>query len=217
MNLAYIISAYKNPTQLIHLVRQLNTRTSSFFIHIDKRSDQEIFDEVVQAFDDWPNVHFLNRHRCYWGGFGHVQATLKGISEIFRIQTAFDYAILLTGQDYPIKTNDHIQAFFQQHNGKSFIEFFPLPTDQWKSNGMDRIESWHFHYKNGYFAFPEQLNARIKRRFPGGFQPFGGSGYWCLTRECIELIDDFIHRNPSLLTFSIMFTFLMKSFSRPSC
>lgn len=37
MNIAYCISAYKDAKQLSRLIDALNTKTSYFFIHIDKK------------------------------------------------------------------------------------------------------------------------------------------------------------------------------------
>jgi hypothetical protein len=42
----------------------------------------EIMDDTVEALGSLANVTFLARHACYWGDFGHVRATNKGINEI---------------------------------------------------------------------------------------------------------------------------------------
>ena len=203
--IAYIISAYKYPQQLIRLINKLNTDSTSFFIHVDKKTDDRIYSEMVNGLSDRPNVRFLKRHKCDWGGFGHVAATLEGIAEIFKTGTCFDYAILLTGQDYPIKSNRHIGAFFEEHQGKLFLEFFPLPNDEWHNRGivggMDRIEAWHWRLFNRHFTFPSSGRFPIKRKFPKGFRPFGGSSYWCLSRECIEYIYKLRAQNRAFVDF----------------
>src|SRR5262245_7722903 len=102
MHLAYIISAYKYPLQLLRLIQRLDSSSSSFFVHVDQQTDQGVYDEIVAGLRRHSNVHLLKRHHCEWGGFGHVAATLKGIAEISKTGTSVDYVILLTGQDYPI-------------------------------------------------------------------------------------------------------------------
>jgi hypothetical protein len=205
MQLAYIISAYQYPEQLIRLIHRLDTDSTSFFVHVDKKTDDCIYREIIYALSHRPNVHFLKRHRCDWGGFGHVAATLEGIAAILRTNTRFDYAILLTGQDYPIKPNRHITAFFEEHKGKLFLEFFPLPTNIWQNRGivggMDRIEAWHWRLGKRHVWFPPGRRLPIKRRFPTGFQPFGGSSYWCLARECIEYIYRLTTQNHAFVNF----------------
>jgi len=205
MQLAYIISAYKYPRQLIRLVHRLNTDSTSFFIHIDRKTDDHVYLEIVNGLSHFAHVHFLKRHKCDWGGFGHVAATLEGISEIFRTATSFDYAILLTGQDYPIKPTEYIDRFLEEHKGTLFLEFFALPNDEWKNRGivggLERIESWHWRVFNRHFYFPPGCNFPIKRQFPEGFRPFGGSSYWCLPRECIEYIYRMTSRNRAFVDF----------------
>lgn len=86
--------------------------------------------------------------------FGHVRATIKGIDEIFRRLFPFDYAILLTGQDYPIKSNRQIEDFFRRQEGRSFMQYFPLPADGWDYGGLDRINSWHLRVGASHLRFP---------------------------------------------------------------
>lgn len=201
MRLAYIVSAYKLPDQLARLVTTLATETCHFFVHVDRKTDEATYRRMVTPLAPLANVHFLERHRCYYGGFGHVGATIKGISEIFRRRMPFDYAILLTGQDYPIKSNQEIDAFFEQHDGLSFMDHFPLPSEDWDFRGMDRIESWHVRLRGTYFRFPRRAGIRIKRRFPSSLQPFGGSAYWCLSREAAEYVHRFLQKDRSYVRF----------------
>lgn len=201
MRIAYIISAYKLPEQLIRLIIRLNLDSTTFFVHVDKKTALEEYKRIVNGTKHLANVFFLKRHRCYWGGFGHVQATIEGINEIINRNTLFDYAFLLTGQDYPIKTNDQIQEYLRQNSGKSFMEYFSLPRDQWENGGMERLERWHVRFFNRHYVFPKNRNFFIRRKFPSGFQPFGGSSYWCLSRECITYLHKFIKDNHRFVNF----------------
>jgi hypothetical protein len=200
LKLVYIVSAYKLPDQLVRLVSRLNTGTAFFLIHVDKKTDEAVFRRMREPLRHLTNVHFLERHRCPYGGFGHVRATLKGIDEIVRRGLPFDYVILLTGQDYPIKTNQHIEEFFSRNEGRSFMEHFPLPSDGWAGGGMDRIESWHVRLGGTHLRIPGAARGTL-RRLPPGLRPFGGSSYWCLSRECIEYVETFLSRTPSYTRF----------------
>jgi len=201
MKIAYIISAYKNPEQLVRLILRLNSDKTNFLVHVDKKTDKCIFDQIVCDTNHLANVYFLKRYRCYWGGFGHVQATTEGINEIFKRSIPFDCAILLTGQDYPIKTNEQIRTFLQEHDGKSFMEYFCLPSDNWEGGGLQRVELWHLRLRNRLFVFPKKHDSWLKRKFPENFRPFGGSSYWCLPRECITYIHKFTRNNSRFVNF----------------
>jgi hypothetical protein len=201
MRVAYIISAYKNPEQLTRLITKLSSERAVFFVHVDKKAAKEEYCQIAGSTSRFANVRFLRRHRCYWGGFGHVEATLEGIKELVEQDVQYEYAFLLTGQDYPIKTNAQIQAFLLDNMGRSFLENFPLPSENWENGGLQRVESWYFHWYGRRFVLPRKSNSFIKRRFPGGLRPFGGSSYWCLTSECIAYLYQFVRRHPSFVTF----------------
>jgi hypothetical protein len=199
-NLAYIISAYKLPDQLTRLVRRLDTKTASFFVHVDRKTDDATYRRMVKPLSGLDNVHFLERHHCHYGGFGHVEATIKGIRELFRRGVPFDHVLLLTGQDYPIASNRRIGGFLGEHEGLSFMSHFPLPSDEWQGGGMDRIGSWHVRLGSLYVRVPG-MSGPLGRRFPAGLRPFGGSAYWCLSRACTEYVHGFLQNARSYVRF----------------
>ena len=193
---AYIISAYTNLSQVTRLVRRLHTSEASFLIHVDRKTDDRAFEALVESLRDLPSVGFLERHTCHWGGFGHVRATLKGIDALLRQEAGFDYAILLTGQDYPIKSTAYIDRFFESQHPKSFMAFSSLPSESWSPRGgLDRIEYWHLR------LYGHHVRSPLKRRFPAGLDPYGGGAYWCLSRRCIECIADFVAKRPDVVSF----------------
>jgi Core-2/I-Branching enzyme len=224
MRIAYIISAYKSPDLLIRLVHRLHTSTSVFLIHVDKKTDDRQYREMVSGVNHLPNVVFLKRHNCHWGDFGHVRATLKGLAYLFQNEVHFDYLFLLTGQDYPIKSNAYIESFLSRANGKEFISYYRFPNDWGGDGGLRRIEHWHFRFlqdwHRGIFRkfvhLPLQVESNSivksgvyslinmmfnKRTLPGNMIPFGGPGYWCITRACAEFVNDFVNVNQKFVNF----------------
>jgi Core-2/I-Branching enzyme len=180
---------------------------------------------MVRGLNDLANVVFLKRHNCHWGNFGHVRATLKGLAWLFDNEVYFDYLFLLTGQDYPIKSNACIESFLAKAREREFISYYPFPNQSWGGDGgMRRIELWHFraledwHFKIfrrfAHLPLKTQSNSRIKtvacwlinlafpkRKLPGNMRPFGGPGYWCITRECAKYIYQFARDNPNFVRF----------------
>lgn len=226
MKLAYIILAHKNPEQLTRLIERLNTETTSFFVHIDQTTDQETYEQMVKELSRFSNVYWLKRYDTYWGAFRAVKATYEGIQELFNKNLAFDYVFFLTGQDYPIKSVSYIEEYLTKNLGKEFIEYYPLPNENWKDPNftinVDRVENWFINgklVKHDFIALPKNASLKLrvfltlcswlirlnilprKRKFPDGFQPFGGSAYWCLSRNCAEYINNFIQQNPAFINF----------------
>src|SRR4029077_18392690 len=104
----------------------------------------------------------------------------------------FDYAILLSGQDYPIKTNGHIKLFLSQNMGREFIESFPVDEpNRWSNHGgpfnaVNRVLFWTV------FLRSKRIHINFKRKFPLGYRPHEGSQWWCLSRACLEYLNTFI-------------------------
>jgi len=196
VRLAYIISAYHRLSQVTRLVRRLDADGTCFFVHVDRKTDDQAYDELTESLSDLPSVHFLERHTCHWGGFGHVRASLKGIDALLSSGAGFDYAILLTGQDYPIKSNRYIARFFEQQHSMSFMAVSPLPSSSWSPRGgLDRLEYAHLRLYGHHVRLP------FKRSFPEGLRPFGGGAYWSLSRDCIEYVSRFVRDRPDVVAF----------------
>lgn len=214
MHLAYIVTAYKLPDLLIRLVRRLQSPNATFVIHVDKKSPLEVQSRMQSGLQDAPGVYFIEPHKCYWGDFGHVRATLKGMRELLARAVPFDYAILLTGQDYPIKPNGVIERVLARARGNSFMSYVPLPSDDWEV--MDRLERWHYWFHGKHVGFPLNpkpgairkkiellINSRLpaRRELPFGLRPFGGSSYWCLTKEAVQYVAEYLAGHRELIGF----------------
>jgi hypothetical protein len=197
MRLAYIISAYKRPEQLGRLVHRLAAPGTSFAIHVDAKTSDAVYAEMVDRTRGVPDVRFVSRHVCRWGGFGHVRASLKGIAQLVEREVEFDYAILLTGQDYPLMPTVALTRFFERSEGRSFMSHWPLPFAPWTGRGgLDRIERWHA-------VGPARLHVRLpfRRRLPDGLRPYGGSPYWSLARPLVEYVHSLVEARPVLARF----------------
>ena len=195
MQIAYIISAYHRPDLLFRLVDALGDAPVA--VHIDRKSD--IGPAVWARAGAYPNVTLLPRHVCYWGLFGHVAASLEGL-KWFATTTA-DYAVLLTGQCYPIKTQAAIRLAANGLNGCSMIECSDFPKAEWLAGddgGYRRIDRF-------YVKWPRRIRPRAislwRRQLPYQLHPAGGSSYWCLSREAVEYCLQFIATHPRFTRF----------------
>ncbi|HEY9638858.1 MAG TPA: beta-1,6-N-acetylglucosaminyltransferase [Coleofasciculaceae cyanobacterium] len=205
MKIAYIILTHRLPDQLTRLIYQLRDTGDSFFIHIDDRSDRKagrnLSRHLGSQLGNQPDIHFLKRYACYWGGFGIVKATIEGIKGIVESGVEFDRVILLSGQDYPIKQKSYIKAFFEKNCDKEFMESFILTSkNPWSEHGgsykdLVRIMHWHFLLRS------RPLHIPIERNFFQGIQPYGGSQWWCLSKKCIEYVHHFIQGNPKFVNY----------------
>lgn len=196
VKIAYVVSAYKNPGHLARLVHRLHTGPETIFlVHVDSKTSERTYREMVDGLGDLDEVRFLSRHACHWGGFGHVRASLKGIDAIVRSGDDPDHVVLLSGQDYPIKPNRYLQEFLRAGEGKSFFMHFPLPTGSWSNGGLDRLRDWHLRWHKLHVRLP------LRRSLPPSLHPWGGSAYWIVSRGALRTIHDFVQANPWYVRF----------------
>ena len=224
MKIAYIILAHQNPEQVVRLINRLNEPNTYFAIHIDRKANDNVYQDVAKALRNEPNVSLIKRHPIYWGELGMVSATLEGIESLLKEKIPYDYAILLSGQHYPIKTNEQIKNFLQKSRGKSFIEHSWFSKKHWP--GRFRIEHWcvafNFFGRRKFYLSPDYLLLNLKdskypilralgrlpdsglfprRKFLDGFEPYGGGQWWCLDRDCVEYVSDFIRKRPDFMKY----------------
>lgn len=205
MKIAYIILAHKHPRQLIRLINRLDCDGTTFVVHIDKKADKNIQQELKNFSAHKSNIYLLDSQKVYWGSFSMVSATIAALNEIFKRNLQFDYVKLLSGQDYPIKSNNQIKNFLLANQNKSLIEYFPIPSKYWEdlgeeNGGMDRIRYWYSAIQKSKYNRLFRLPI-IQRKFPKNFQPFGGSQWWLLSRECADYVNNFIISNPAFTLF----------------
>jgi hypothetical protein len=208
MKIAYIVLAHKYPEQLVRLISRLQNENTSFFIHIDGKTDQKIYSQIVNQLQNIPSVYFVKRYKCFWGDFNIIKATLEAINTLLKSNLEFDYAILLSGQDYLIKSNSYLSDFLEKNQKREFMEFCSLhsPENKWYNQGgyyqsLKRIEWWHLHFRSKHFCLEKE------RSFLPGIEPYGGSQWWCLSKDCLKYIQEFTKQNPKFVNY-FKYTFI---------
>ncbi|UHO39172.1 glycosyl transferase family 14 [Chryseobacterium capnotolerans] len=149
INKIYLIQAHQYPEQLFRMINRLNEEGTLFYIHIDFKSDLNEFQKIIKG----ENIFFIeNRVDCIWGDFSQVQATLNMIQEVLKI----DYnpntrVVLLSGQDYPIKSLDFINDFFEKHEGFSFINIENIT--QSGSHHLKNLKAFKLNHSSQRYDF----------------------------------------------------------------
>ena len=122
MKVAYLILAHHQPKQLYRLVNTLNSKSVSFFIYIDLKSDISKFN--CYKYDS--NVLFIKK-RISVNRFGYyLSQAMITLIQTAAVSNEYDYFIYLSGNDYPIKDNDYIHNYFKNNYPLNFMNFYPL-------------------------------------------------------------------------------------------
>lgn len=114
----YMIQAHHNPMLLRRLISRLDDGFSKFFIHIDLKSDIQPFREMING----DHIYFIEKRvDCIWADYSQVVATCNLMEAIINSNNR-GVIIFLSGQDYPVKSNDFIN-YFLSNNKNDFISF----------------------------------------------------------------------------------------------
>jgi hypothetical protein len=101
MRIAFLVLNHRPPEQLVRLLTTLRSQLpdSPIVVHHDIFHG-EFPRELIESID---NVHLVaSGKRIVWGDFGQVEVCLWALTWM-REHLDFDWMVLLSGQDYPIK------------------------------------------------------------------------------------------------------------------
>ncbi len=201
LRLAYLILAHKNPEQLIQLMRRLDAHGRTFVVHVDRSSSGPEWEAAFKKLAS-SRVHWAKRVDCVWGDFTLVEATLNCIHTLVSLKSHFDHVVLLSGQDYPIKSNQAIETYLKERRGKNLMYFYPFPYPEWAWSGYDRLPTWRLNILGRPRRIvPVRFSRFLYPTIPGGLHPCGGSQWWCLTGEAVNYIDEFVRLQPKFVEY----------------
>lgn len=190
MQVAYIILTHRRPDLLFRLIDLLGDAPVA--VHVDRKSPVKA--EIEDRAPAYSKVTLLPSYIHHWGLFGHVAASIEGLR--WFVRTPADYAVLLTGQCYPIKPMPVIEAAIRDLDGRSMIETSAFPKAEWlqgDDGGYKRIDRFYFKWPGRTFPRAIQL---WRRHLPGQLHAYGGSSYWCLSRAAVEYCLQYIDAHP---------------------
>jgi len=202
MKIAYLILAHVDPGNLKRMVNRLYIPdVTDFFIHVDKKSDIRPFKDGLENKN---YIHFISqRLSIYWGGYSICEAELLLMKTAVMSSLQFERFFLLSGQDYPLYSNEEIVNTLKNNSEVEYMQAYNLSTIDFPTKIPDRIEVYHFrdlpikgkimrHYIVGGLMRLMKLVPFKKSRYieyKGNRLPiYGGSQWWILTRACVEYI-----------------------------
>ncbi|KAF0811409.1 hypothetical protein IGB42_04107 [Andreprevotia sp. IGB-42] len=203
MRIAYLILAHAHPAQLGRLVARLATPDTAFYLHIDANTPAQTFAAIGQAMPAGAAVTFVERVPCRWGGFSLVAATLRLMRAA--LADGCDWLVLLSGQDYPLKSNTEIAARLLHGGRAGYIDSRSVA----EFDVRYRWQAFHFEALNrSLFDRGVQKLQRlagrlgVHRRLPMPLQAVrAGSQWWCLHADAGQAILAFVAAQPQLPDF----------------
>lgn len=203
MKQAILITAHRDFEQLIDLIKMFD-ENFNIYIHIDKKSklNKDTREEILRL----SNMKYLtSKYKVNWVGLNHLRAIIL-LSKRALTDSENVFFHLITGQDYPIKTNQYLRDFVLKKSNLNYLEYFKMPASCWKNGGMDRL-----HYYNTYDLFDAknswnriliyriqgiQRRLNLKRSIDFSQELYGGSTYWSLSKSTLQYVINYTNQNP---------------------
>jgi len=199
MRFACLIVTHTSVALTSRMVKKLDNGDFDFYIHLDKKVKLETHSELLNL----PNVTYVkDRLDANWAGFTVVEASFKCLREIAASGNQYDHIIMMSGQDYPVKSADDISAFLAGKAGKQLIKHWDFETE-W-DEAFARIEKFHFTDKTfkGRYLVQRLANFFIKRKPPTNMRFYGrNSAYWTLTPDCAMYVMNYVNQRPKFKRF----------------
>lgn len=142
----FLIIAHTHLVQLGQIIEVLSSPNHYFFINIDLKNVNGI--KYMQKYANQRNVYFITgkeRMEVSHGGYSMVECTLKLLHKAQ--EKGMDYYHLMSGQDFPCRSNNEFDDFFAKNEGYSYML---MDSDKFRRESMvrkypSRIKPWYFY------------------------------------------------------------------------
>lgn len=179
--IAYLILAHRYPDQFKRMFKSIYHPNNHYLIHIDKRSEPYIHNEIQDFIRQYSNVRILESKNALWGGYSLVDAELRGIKELLSMNEDWEFFINLSAQDFPLQSQKDIQNYLQQYKGTDFIKV--ADQEKIRPDTLHRIENYVSEIGDEIISEPA-----IKRDFLKDITPYIGNQWMILSRKFCDFV-----------------------------
>ena len=206
--IAFILLCHKDPDAIIQQARQLTAVGDCISIHFDARAPKASYDRIVAALSDSDKVTFARRRvKCGWGEWSLVDATLAAVEAAVETFPRATHFYMVSGDCLSIKSAKFAHDFLDRHD-RDYIESFDFFESDWIKTGFKEERLIYRHWFNErtqkrrfYWSFWAQRKLGLTREIPADIQVMIGSQWWCLRRQTIEAILEFVAKRPDVMRF----------------
>lgn len=199
MKEVFLIHAHKDLDQLNALVEQLRDDDFLIYVNLDRKC-------ALDPAQVHPAARLVqDRIAVRWGGFSQVQATLNSLRQVLAEVPEFDKVVFLSAQDFPLLPNTRLKQELAQLAGRELLDAMPV-----RKGGWPVAFRYQYFYREGG-SLPERLACGLanrvlrllgrQRRLPHGLEPWGGSSWWALSRDCVAMLVERAGQDRRLLRF----------------
>ncbi|PXW16265.1 MULTISPECIES: beta-1,6-N-acetylglucosaminyltransferase [unclassified Chryseobacterium] len=183
VRIAYFIMIHHRPEIFKKMFQKIYTRDQFYLIHIDKKAKQDFIEEIQLYIVHFPNVYILDSMNIVSGGFNIVQAELNAMEFLLNVSKEWDYFINLSGEDYPLKSQNIIRKFLTANKGRNYLFYYDQKF--YRPDTLQRIQN---HFTELAYVISSLI---YKRSFMKNVIPYIGGKWFIFTREtCLFLTNN---------------------------
>lgn len=190
---AYLIMAHTNWWMIEKLICALDYKDNDIFLHIDKKAKDAPL-AYFKSLCKYSNIFIYQELKVKWGHFSQVETELF-LYKVAMQNGKYQYYHLISGSDFPIKSQEYIHNSFREYNGHNFIQIVPL--DKETKEIQRRVRYYHFFVRKSrcfgfLFSFLRkvtllpQILLRVHRN--KGIDFFYGANWCSLSQEFVEYL-----------------------------
>lgn len=183
VRIAYFIMIHHKPDAFKEMFQKIYTRDQFYLIHIDRKANKELTEEIQLFLVHFPNVYILESMNIVSGGFSMIQAEMNAMEYLLNASQEWDYFINLSGEDSPLKSQNIIRRFLTVNKGRNYLFYYDQKF--YRPDTLQRIQ-------NHFTELTHKISSFIYRReFMKDVVPYIGGKWFILTREtCVFMTNN---------------------------
>jgi hypothetical protein len=178
--IAYFLLVHRYPAQFKRLFNAIYAPGNHYVVHVDKSSGAKLAREISDFLEPYQGAEILEPKDALWGGYSLVDAELRGMARLLEMNHRWTHYINLSGQDFPLKSQDYVRQFFAANPGKQFVR--ALDQRQRRPETLNRIN--HLFVE----ADGKMTATGIARPYLSGDRPFIGTQWKAVTRSFCQYV-----------------------------
>lgn len=190
--IGYLILVHRYADQFKRLFKAIYNDQNHYVVHVDKNSGARLEAEIREFLHPYSNASLIQSEKAIWGGYSLVDAELRGMERLLEMG-AWSHFINLSGQDFPLKTQEQIIAFLDARPDTEFIKVLDQERD--RPDTMHRISEYVVEMKSSV------IRGTATRPYLKDAKPYIGNQWMVVTRAFCE----FLCHDPSVRRYKIFY------------
>jgi len=181
--IAYLILVHRYPEQFKRLFRAVHDPANCYVVHVDRNAGPALEAEIRAFLAPYPNAAVIESRKAIWGGYSLVDAELRGMEALLEMGADWKVFINLSGQDFPLMSQNRIKAFLAEHAGEEFIRV--MDQALMRPDTLNRVREHVVERQDRI------VNSGLTRTFLSGVRPYIGNQWMMVSRAfCAFVIGD---------------------------